>query len=33
MKDGLLIAISKNIYTEVKKQYIDFLLKGADNIK
>lgn len=33
MKDGLRIAISKNIYTEVKKQYIDFLLKGADSIK
>lgn len=30
LKNDTLIPISKNIYTEVKKKYIDFLLKGAE---
>ena len=31
LKNDTLIPISKNIYTDVKKQYIDFLLRGAES--
>lgn len=31
LKNNTLIPISKNIYTDVKKQYIDYLLRGAES--